>query len=53
MASGTPAELVSATASALPMARLVNPVTGSTMGTGIETRSLGKVDCIHSVCCEL
>mmetsp|Transcript_3854 Transcript_3854/g.9367 ORF Transcript_3854/g.9367 Transcript_3854/m.9367 type:complete len:526 (+) Transcript_3854:398-1975(+) len=49
MASGTPAALVRATAFASSIWRRVKSVIGSTMGTGIETRSRGKVVCIQSV----
>jgi len=46
MASGTPAALVSATALAPAIWRRVKSVIGRTIGMGIETRSLGKSDCI-------
>ena len=49
IASGTPAALVSATALAPLIARLVKSVIGRTIGMGIETRSRGKEDCIQSV----
>ena len=51
MASGTPAELVSVTAAAVPMERRVKSVMGSTMGTGMEVRvaSGGNCSCIQLV----
>ena len=49
MARGTPAELVSATAFLPSIDRRVKSVMGSTMGMGMDTRSLGKASAIQSV----